>query len=69
MSAVATREMIHMPAPAAMPIAATDHRLAAVVSPRTCPRYWRIVPAPMKPMPVTIWAAIRVGSARSPPKP
>ena len=30
------------------------------------PRDWMIVPAPMKPMPDTIWAAIRVGSAPMP---
>ena len=42
---------------------------AAVVRPRTCPRYWRIVPAPMKPMPDTIWAVIRVGSTAAPPYP
>ena len=50
--------------PAAMPIPATDHRLAAVVSPRIWPRDWRIVPAPMKPIPDTICAAIRVGIRR-----
>ena len=49
-----------------MPIAATIQRLAAVVSPRTV-RPWRMIaPAPRKPMPVTICAAIRVGSKTTP---
>src|SRR5438132_542425 len=47
-----------------MPIAAATQSVAAVVSPRT-ERPWRMIaPAPRKPMPVTICAAIRVGSAR-----
>src|SRR5438105_7955206 len=55
----------YQPAPHAMPIAATTHNVAAVVSPRT-DRPWRMIaPAPRKPMPVTICAAIRVGSART----
>jgi len=57
------------PAPAAMPIAATDHSEAAVVSPLMLPRCWRMVPAPMKPMPETICAAILVGSTTDPAKP
>src|SRR5512133_2552916 len=49
-----------------MPIAATTQRVAAVVSPRT-DRPWRMIaPAPRKPMPVTTWAAIRVGSKPTP---
>src|SRR2546426_321337 len=36
--------------------------VAALVSPTTAPRAWRIVPAPMNPTPVTIWAATRVVS-------
>src|SRR5689334_18796102 len=48
-----------------MPIAATTHSVAAVVSPRTDSPSRMIAPAPRKPMPVTIWAAIRVGSART----
>src|SRR6476646_1656135 len=49
-----------------MPIAATTQRLAAVVSPRP-ERPWRMIaPAPRKPIPVTIWAAIRVGSYVTP---
>src|SRR5438034_6972095 len=47
-----------------MPIAATSHSVAAVVKPRTESPWRMIAPAPRKPMPVTIWAAIRVGSAR-----
>src|SRR3954463_14040329 len=48
-----------------MPIAATTQSVAAVVSPRT-ERPWRMIaPAPRKPMPVTICAAMRVGSART----
>src|ERR671928_148796 len=47
-----------------MPIAAATHSVAAVVRPRT-ERPWRMIaPAPRKPIPVTICAAIRVGSAR-----
>src|SRR5436189_1859506 len=48
-----------------MPIAATSQRVAAVVSPRT-ERPWRMIaPAPRKPIPLTICAAIRVGSIRA----
>src|ERR1051326_4387215 len=48
-----------------MPIAAATQSVAAVVRPRTV-RPWRMIaPAPRKPMPVTICAAIRVGSART----
>ena len=52
-----------------MPIAATTQSVAAVVSPRTERPSRMIAPAPRKPMPVTICAAMRVGSARttSPP--
>jgi hypothetical protein len=46
-------------------MAATTQSVAAVVSPRT-ERPWRMIaPAPRKPMPVTICAAIRVGSVRT----
>src|SRR5258708_23135415 len=51
------------PPPAATPSAALTHTVAAVVSPCTPSRLWRIVPAPRKPIPLTIWAAIRVPSA------
>src|SRR3954452_22182945 len=48
-----------------MPIAAVSHSVAAVVRPRTFIPWLMIAPAPRKPMPVTICAAIRVGSART----
>src|SRR5881394_4031028 len=50
-------------------MAATTQIVAALVRPTTAPRAWRIVPAPMKPTPVTICAATRVVSvpAASPP--
>src|SRR5712692_9314982 len=48
-----------------MPIAATTHKVAAVVSPRIERPSRMIAPAPRKPIPVTICAAIRVGSART----
>ena len=51
-----------------MPTPATAQRLAAVVRPFTPPRDWMIVPAPMNPIPETIWAAIRVGSEPIPVK-
>ena len=43
-------------------MAATTQIVAALVSPTTAPRACRIVPAPMKPTPVTIWPATRVAS-------
>src|SRR2546426_8958206 len=43
-------------------MAATTQIVAALVKPTTAPRAWRIVPAPMKPTPVTICAATRVVS-------
>src|SRR3954452_8943823 len=49
-----------------MPIAATSHSVAAVVSPRTESPCRMIAPAPRKPIPVTICAAIRVGSTLTP---
>src|SRR5687768_1952426 len=47
-------------------MAATIHRVAAVVRPRTEKPCRMIAPAPMKPMPVTICAAMRVGSNVTP---
>src|ERR1700674_2388393 len=49
-----------------MPNAATTQIVAAVVIPWTSPPLRRMVPAPRKPTPVTIWAAMRVGSTRAP---
>src|SRR5436305_12346331 len=48
-----------------MPIAATTHNVAAVVSPRTESPSRMMAPAPRKPIPVTICAAMRDGSART----
>ena len=62
MSTVVTTATNQAPAPAAMPTPAVAQRLAAVVRPRTDVPYLRIAPAPRKPMPETIWAAIREGS-------
>ena len=58
----------YIPAPAVMPSAATSHRLAAVVSPRTVMPVQRIAPAPRKPIPETTDAAMREASTstRSP---
>src|SRR5262245_18503406 len=50
------------PAPAAIPIAPTSQTLAAVVRPRIVKPWRKISPAPRKPMPVTTWAATRLGS-------
>src|SRR3954451_20981539 len=64
-SSVVTIAAQYHPAPHAMPIAATTHSVAAGVSPRTDSPSRMIAPAPRKPMPVTICAAMRVGSART----
>src|SRR5436190_698481 len=48
-----------------MPMAATTQIVAALVRPTTAPRACRIVPAPMKPTPVTICAATRVVSVQA----
>src|SRR3954447_4043461 len=48
-----------------MPIAATTHNVAAVVRPRTDSPSRMIAPAPRNPIPVTICAATRDGSART----
>ena len=45
-----------------MPMAVTTQMVAALVSPVTEPLWCRMVPAPMKPMPVRICAAILPGS-------
>ena len=48
--------------PTANPIADVTHRLDAVVIPTTFSRSAIIVPAPIKPIPATIPAAILAGS-------
>ena len=48
----------NIPAPHAIPILAASHSVAAVVKPKTIGPFLKTVPAPMKPIPVTIWAAI-----------
>ena len=47
---------------AAIPKAAAIQRVAAVVMPVTVKPLRIMAPAPMKPMPVTTWAATREGS-------
>jgi hypothetical protein len=59
---VAITAPFQKPAAAAMPIAATSQRLAAVVNPRIVKPWRKISPAPRKPIPVTTCAATRVGS-------
>src|SRR6266567_2634325 len=49
-----------------MPMAAVTHMEAAVVRPRTSSPWRRMLPAPRNPTPVTICAAMRVGSTRVP---
>ena len=44
-----------------MPMAAVAQIVAAVVSPDMVTPLRRIVPAPRKPTPVTIWAATLIG--------
>ena len=55
--------MKYMPAPTAIPMAAVAQTPAAVVRPEICSFLTKIVPAPMKEIPVTIWAAILEGSS------
>ena len=50
------------PAPQAIATAVSSHAVAAVVSPVTLSPLTKMSPAPMKPIPVTIWAATREGS-------
>ena len=61
-STVATTDKIYSPDPTARPMAATDQMLAAVVRPWILKPERRMVPAPRKPTPVTIWAATLAGS-------
>ena len=51
-----------LPRPAASPMAATAHRLAAVVRPLIEAPSLRMAPAPRKPTPTTTWEATRVTS-------
>ena len=51
---VLTLPMTYIPAPTAIPIAAVAQTPAAVVKPEICSRLTRIVPAPIKEIPVTI---------------
>ena len=55
-----------MPAPQAIPTAADTQMVAAVVRPRTTSRPLKMTPAPRKPIPLTIWAAMRDGSRTAP---
>ena len=57
------------PIPAAMPIAAVNQMLAAVVSPSTWPSsaFLRMAPAPRNPIPATRPCSTRVMSAASTP--
>src|SRR5438034_6526366 len=64
--AVPTAPTAYSPAPTATPTAAVAHSEAAVVRPRMDVPDLRIAPAPRKPMPDTIWAAILVGSGGLP---
>src|SRR4051794_21993214 len=65
MNSVVTSAAPYQPAPHAIPTAATTHSVAAVVRPRIDSPSRMIAPAPRKPMPVTICAAMRVGSVRT----
>ena len=49
------------PTPTVKPMAAVDHRLAAVVMPLTLSFSAQIVPAPMKPIPATMPPATCAG--------
>src|ERR1035437_4593597 len=68
-SAVAPSASTKKPAPTVSPMAATIQMVAADVRPVMPPLDCMIVPAPMNPMPVTTWAAMRPGSpTRTSPK-
>ena len=56
---VAITAIPYMPAPQAIPILAAIHNVAAVVKPNTIGPFLNTVPAPIKPIPVTICAATR----------
>jgi hypothetical protein len=57
------------PIPIRTPIAAVVQIAAAVVNPPSFAWDFQITPAPMKPMPVTIWEITLVGSMVLPGKP
>lgn len=59
---VASTAMDIIPTPAAKPIAADNHRPAAVVSPLTTSLLTKMRPASRNPTPLTTWAATREGS-------
>src|SRR5690606_3817064 len=61
-STVPATASIGIPAPHAMPIAAVIHTEAAVVRPLTASFLTKMTPAPRKPIPATICAAMREGS-------
>ena len=61
-STVAKTLSTYIPPPDAMPIAATNQRPAAVVSPLIVIPSRRMAPAPRKPIPETTEAAMRDGS-------
>ena len=63
---VSTTPKETIPAPQAMPTAAETQMVAAVVSPRTTSLPLKMTPAPKKPIPLTIWAAMRDGSRTAP---
>ena len=52
----------NIPAPHAIPIAADINNVAAVVNPKTVAPCLKTVPPPIKPIPVTTWAATRAVS-------
>ena len=51
---VPAKAISYIPAPHAIPILAAIHKVAAVVNPKTIGPFLRTVPAPIKPIPVTI---------------
>ena len=65
LSTVPLTDAMYNPEPTAMPMAAVAQIVAAVVSPDMVTPLRRIVPAPRKPTPVTIWAATLDWSAVS----
>ena len=64
---VEATESQYIPVATHMPMAAVAQIPAAVVSPRKLSLRKKIIPAPKKPIPVTICAAILAPSPMSPP--